>query len=214
MDSQLQPLFDKYNDKLKPIVAQIEGRFERFETPLLENLMNFWECIVQIYTSAHKDRAKILDRADRIIDECISQSYFYMISAYKDDVKHFERQTSKHTRERLDNGIFIGKYNSLKQIAAENISTTRLTCARKWLFFRSPYPNFIESYDHNKKAYEAYREISQLIDIQSTASIFHSSYRQSTLWSAIGWTAGIAISVLAGMYITQITDFIKQCLLN
>ena len=39
MDERFKSLFDKYNSQLKPLVAKIEGRFEKFETPLLENLM-------------------------------------------------------------------------------------------------------------------------------------------------------------------------------
>ena len=49
IDNRFRPLFDKYNGQLKPLVAQIEGRFEKFETPLLENLMHFWETIVLLH---------------------------------------------------------------------------------------------------------------------------------------------------------------------
>lgn len=209
MDKQLKPLFEKYNEQLKPLVAQIEGRFEKFETPLLENLMAYWECIVQMYIpDFENDKELIIDKAHKKLDESISQSYVYMISAYQDDVKRFETHTSRNARVYFEEGKFLGRYNKLKKEAELNLKKTKKTRSRKWNLKYS-YPDFIQSYKWNKDAYNSYREISVMINKHDTTSILYKSTTASTIWSSLGWIGGIAISVLAGVYVKLIVNWLQ-----
>ena len=211
MDERFQSLFDKYNDQLKPLVAQIEGRFEKFETPLLENLMAYWECIVQMHIPGCENDEGLMVKANEKLDESISQSYVYMISAYQDEAQRFENYTSKQTRVCFDGGKFLGKYDRLKKEAERNVKRTNKTRHRKWNLKYS-YPDFIKSYQWNKDAYEAYRQISAMINEQNTASLLYKSIASSTWWSLLGWVGGIAISVLLGMYIKTLIGWGLQWL--
>lgn len=211
MDERFNSLFDKYNSQLKPLVAKIEGRFEKFETPLLENLMAFWESIVQLHLPQNAQNNMLLEQADRKLDESISQSYVYMISGYKDDVKDFERHTSKRTRRSFKGGLFLSDYNKWKKEANDNVRLTNKTRHRKWNLKYS-FPDFLNSYNSNEKAYNAYREISEMITDQDTAAVLYRSERMSSVWSLLGWVAGVGISVLAGIYVKPLIGMIQQWL--
>ncbi|MBR1683140.1 MAG: hypothetical protein IJ700_07285 [Bacteroidaceae bacterium] len=214
MDERLRPLFDKYNRQLKPLVAKIEGRYEKFETPLLVNLMSFWETIVQLHLAGKEHEIDtLLKQADQKLNESISQSYVYMISGYKDDVKDFEKHTSKQARRSFKNGLFLGEYKKLKKEANDNIRLTKKTRHRRWNLSYS-YPDFSKSYNSNEKAYHAYREISTMISDQNTAAILYRSERMSTVWSLLGWVVSIGISVLAGLYVKPFIDIITRWIEN
>lgn len=213
MDKRFEALFGKYNEQLKPLVAQIEGRYEKFETPLLENLMAFWECIVQLHQAGHEQDVTLLQRADEKLNESISQSYVYMVGAYQDEVKSFEKHTSKRMRLLFEKGGFIGDYNKLKKTASDNVECTKKTRRRKW-YLKHGEPDFLRSYQWNEAAYNAYRELSEKISGQNTTTLLHQSLTPSTIWSAIGWIFGVGISVLAGVYVKDIVNWLNQWLLN
>jgi len=208
MDKRFEALFGKYNKQLKPLVAQIEGRYEKFETPLLENLMVYWECIVQMHQSGHEQDESLLQKADEKLNESISQSYVYMVGAYQDEVKSFEKHTSKHMRMLFDGGRFIGDYNKLKKTAIENVERTKKTRRRKW-YLKHDEPDFVHSYQWNEAAYNAYRELSERITGQNTTTLLHQSLTPSAIWSAIGWIVGVAISVLTGVYVKNIVNWLN-----
>ena len=213
MDNRFRPLFNKYNEQLKPLVAQIEGRFEKFETPLLENLMHYWEAIVLLHDEEHKDDAAIWDKAEKVLDESISQSHVYLISGYKDDVRDFERHTSKHARRMFRDGLFLGEYNKLKKEAETNVRLTNKTRHRKWNLKRS-LPDFIKTKQYNENAYMAYRGLSEKINDQDTAAFLYHSEQLSTIWTVVGWILGIGISILAGVYVKPVINIIHQWLQN
>lgn len=213
MDNRFQTLFNKYNEQLKPLVAQIEGRFEKFETPLLENLMHYWEAIVQLHDKGHEYDAKLMDEANKMLDESISQSHVYLISGYKDDVKDFERHTSKHARHTFRNGLFLGEYKKLKKTAEANVNLTNKTRHRKWNLRRT-LPDFIATKQYNENAYMAYRGLSEKINDQDTAAFLYRSEQLSTIWTVGGWIVGIGISILAGVYVKTVINIIQQWLQN
>lgn len=213
IDNRFRPLFDKYNGQLKPLVAQIEGRFEKFETPLLENLMHFWETIVFLHDENREDAVELMDEAEKMLDESISQSYVYMISGYKDDVEDFERHTSMHARRTFRNGLFFVDYNELKRRAEENVRLTNKTRRRRWNLKRH-LPDFIATKQYNENAYLAYRELSEKINEQDTAAFLYRSEQLSTIWTVIGWLLGIGISILTGIYVKPVINIIQQWLQN
>ncbi len=211
MDEQFRDLFNKYNKQLKPLVAQIEGHFEKFETPLLENLMVYWENIVLMHHSTPQDYENLMAKANEKLDESISQSYIYMVSAYQKEVKRFEKNTTKKALTCFNNGKFFSDYNKLKKEAKRNIKLTKKTRHRNWNLKHS-CPDFIKSYEWNKKTYDACREISNMINEQHTASILYNSDKFSSIWSLIGWITSIGISVLIGIYVKSIIVSLQQWL--
>lgn len=213
MDKRFEALFDKYNEQLKPLVAQIEGRYEKFEAPLLENLMDYWECIVQLHQPGHEQDDTLLQKADEKLSESISQSFVYMIGAYQDEVMGFEKHTSKRMRLLFEGGAFLGDYNKLKKTASDNIKCAKKTRRRKW-YLKHGEPDFVRSYQWNEAAYNAYRELSERIIGQNTTALLHKSLTPSTVWSAIGWIIGVGISVAAGIYVKNIVNWLNQWLLN
>ena len=211
MDKRFEALFRKYNEQLKPLVAQIEGHYEKFETPLLENLMVYWECIVQLHQTGLEQGKTLFQKADEKLDESISQSYVYMVGAYQDEVKSFEKHTSKSMRLLFANGDFIGDYNKLKKITCDNVKLTKKTRQRIW-FLKHGNPDFVRSYQWNEAAYNAYRELSEKISGQNTTALLHQSLTPSIIWSAVGWIVGVAISVLFGVYVKNIVNWMNQWL--
>lgn len=211
MDERFRNLFKKYNTQLKPLSAQIEGYFEKFETPLLENLMVYWENIVLIHNSTSKDCEKFMAKAHEKLNESISLSYIYMVSAYQKEVKRFEKNTTKKALTCLDNGKFFSIYHKLKKEAKRNIELTKKTRHRSWNLKYS-FPDFIKSRKWNKKAYNLYHNISKMINKQRTASILYNSLKSSFICSLLKWIVSIAISVLIGIYAKSIIDWLQQWL--
>ena len=53
-----------------------------------------------------------------------------------------------------------------------------------------------------------------MISDQDTAAVLYRSERMSSVWSLLGWVAGIGISVLAGIYVKPLIGMIQQWLQN
>lgn len=109
-----QPIFLKYNNDLKPLVSEIEGRLERFSQPLLLNIASVYD-YMSISAADGQDKYSCLAEADRYVDLCISQSYMCLIYAIKKNVDAFEKSLGKKGLRKLNSGHFIGRYTELKK---------------------------------------------------------------------------------------------------
>ena len=50
-----QPIFQKYNNDLKPLISEIEGRVERFSQPLLLNIASVYDYMsISAASAKHK----------------------------------------------------------------------------------------------------------------------------------------------------------------
>ena len=85
----MEELYNRYNEELRPLVSEVEGRLERFEGPLLENLASQFD-YVALY-KFHGDE-KYKAKANEYLSKAISNSYLYIIYALMRDIRKFERR--------------------------------------------------------------------------------------------------------------------------
>ena len=105
MHKRIIELYNKYNDTLRPLVSEIEGRNEYFEAPLLINMASMFDFIAL----SSIDEDYYLEKASYHLDLCISQSYQYLIKNLDEKVNAFEKRCNVSDRNILDGGSFIGK---------------------------------------------------------------------------------------------------------
>lgn len=114
MEERLRVIYLRYNNELKPLIAEQELRMSAFEEPLLLNLSIMFDFLSQAQLDGG-DRSVILEKMNSILSVCISQSYMYVGTAIKEDIKRFEKANSNKEIAKYNNGIFVGEYVELKK---------------------------------------------------------------------------------------------------
>ncbi len=193
MHKQIVEIYNRYNDTLRPLVSEIEGRNEYFEEPLLINVASMFDFI----SLSNMDEDDCLRKASNHLNLCISQSYQYLIKNLDEKMNAFEKRCNVSDRNILDGGNFIGKYASLKEDAKE--------CVR-----RGRKKKDIDALDDYATAYHLYSKIEKLIDRELPAQIMHNTRRNSRISTMIGWGLSILISVVIGKLVNAYwLDFIE-----
>ena len=183
-------LFQKYNEQLKPLISEIEGRLENFSEPLLKNLAAVFD-YMSIAAAEGQDVEKNLKKADSLIDCSLSQSYMYLIYALKCDINKFEREVGRRCLKKLNNGLFVGPYNQLKK-------------ELKTLLKEAKKMNDEDALPILKDAYEAATKMEQMVNNELPNVSLVKSESLSFLSNVIRWVISIAISVLAGFVINRL----------
>lgn len=180
-----QPIFLKYNNDLKPLVSEIEGRLERFSQPLLLNIASVYD-YMSISAADGQDKYSCLAEADRYVDLCISQSYMCLIYAIKKNVDAFEKCLGKKGLRKLNSGHFIGRYTELKKNYSKLIKKAEHMDERKAL------PLF-------KEAYEVLTEMEKMVNHEKPNMSLIQKESSSWISVAVKWALSIIISVSAGL---------------
>lgn len=196
MNSDFSELYSRYNDVLKPLVSEIEGRLEQFEEPLLKNLFYFFDSLVLAASVSEKDKAQYLFQGSDYLDTCISVSYQYLIYSLEIKVLSFEKQTRNVKVELFEDGHFIGKFADLKQKAEGAVRNGVHTA------------NHVEGLPFYQEAYMYYLELEKMVDKQNPNLI---SCRKTTSdVEVFQWVSGVAASVLAGCYHAELKDVVAN----
>lgn len=202
MHPQISVLYSKYNNTLRPLVSEIEGRNEHFEEPLLLNVASMFDSIAlsEADTDANSCESQV-SQAMSFLDISISQSYQYLIKNLDEKMIAFEKKCNVSDRRILDSGQFIGKYNSLRSQAKE--------CVR-----RGRNKDDLHSLEDYESAYKYYSKIEKLIDRELPVQVMQNTRRNSHCWTVIGWFSSIFISVVVGKivnnYSESIISFFKE----
>ncbi len=200
MTKELHSIYGRYNNELKPIVAEQETRMSAFEEPLLLNLSMMFDYLSR-YHVKHSEMddseiEKLLIEVNNILSTCISQSYMYVASSIKDDIRRFERNNNCKIRLKLKEGSFWGNLANLKK----EIRAIDKKCKRN--------PNeYVSNLDNYSDSYYKCLEIEKLIqDVEPEVLLLKSN--ESWVWTVLGWLLSILISLLVGNYVSKfITEF-------
>ena len=188
MDARLHEIYSRYNTELKPLIAEQETRMSAFEEPLLLNLSKMFDFLSQAQAGEEGALSK-LEEMDSVLSTCISQSYMYIATAIKDDIKQFERNNGGTIRINLEKGTFSSAYENLK----DEIRKIDNRCKKN----KNDYVAHIEDY---KESYLKCLELERMIEeVNDTETLLHSS-KGSWLWTLAGWGLSIFASLWAGKY--------------
>lgn len=188
MLESLRSIYTKYNEKLKPLVSEIEGRLEKFEEPILENLMAQFDYVVLSLTEKDLEKKELyLRQANTYLDIAISNSYQYLIYALLQKIKVFKkRYGGKETIEKLSDGDHAGNFLSLEKIMKDEVRKGRQL-------------NEIEAIEHYRNAYNACIEQEKIIEKLPLTKL--TSSKHSIGWTILGMILSIAFSIIAGIVV-------------
>lgn len=180
-------IFRKYNEQLKPLISEIEGRLERFHQPLLLNLAGVYDYL-SIAAAEGQDSLKRMEEADGLIELCIAQSYMGLIFAIRKDTDAFEKSLGKKGLRKLDSGHFVGRYLELKKKRKELLKEA------KDLDEREALPLF-------KNAYEVVTEMEDMVNREKANMSLIRTEASSWMETALKWFLSVAVSVVAGIVV-------------
>lgn len=204
MDARLHEIYTRYNTELKPLIAEQETRMSAFEEPLLLNLSKMFDSLSLAQTGEGNVQDN-LKEMDNVLSTCISQSYMYIATAIKDDIKQFEKNNGGTIRIKLEKGTFSSAYENLK----DEIRAIDRRCKKN----KNDYISHLEDY---KESYTKCLELERMIEeVNNTETLLHSS-KGSWLWTLIGWCLSIFSSLWAGkyavIYVTKIWEAARTML--
>jgi hypothetical protein len=182
-------LYKRYNNVLKPLISEQEGRLETFAEPLLHSLSSMLDSVALADSYQGNEHDLRLNSANEALDLSISLSYQYLIFALKSEMEKFEDRVSKDAREKLGGGRFIGQYTELRRKSLSIIEK----CKNK--------NNDLESLPLYKEAYENMTELERLINEYNTEVIIAENEKRSWYCKIILKFLGIVISVGVGYFV-------------
>lgn len=189
----MEDLYRRYNEEIKPLVAEIEGRLEKFAAPLLLDMADMFDNIAMSELSDEDDRISFLSLAKTHgVELSIYHSYQYLVYAlYTQRIRPFKMRCKRHVLMKLNNGMFYGEFMGLYKETRKLRKTVNLKkdCPEDIMTLKTMYNNLRHMED---MIIEAEREI-----------IHHERFTESNWIISLKWMASIAISVLVGFLFTK-----------
>lgn len=191
LNGKISELYTSYNEVIKPLIAEIESRFEHFPLPMFNEIRALNNHIAQCYRKGVSDETieKELFKAERHIRRIISDCYKYLNVSLHDRIIRFERQTRRIDLTLLDNGTFYSQYLDLRKRAEQLIRNAK----------RTESSNNDESLDLFQDAYNTYTELEELI-LGRTVKIN---------WARVKFTSRKVIKLLLWFLTAVISGFIS-----
>lgn len=188
MNPLFQRVFDKYNQTLKPLLAEQEARQHQFAEPILPKIAEAFDFIALAddMDMPENNMLEYVSEAEGLMEECVSLSYQYIIYDIRGIINDFEKKVDKRGRENLSGGKFVGYYEQCKRKAEQ-------------LLEEADGKLLIESVPSMEKACESYREIEAAINSQYPG-ITMASYQKVTKARVLGeHFVGIIVSLAVGI---------------
>lgn len=112
---QLDSLYSQYNDTIKPLLIQVESRYESLPTPIHNELRSFNDHIARCYIvgATEQDIDNELRKAAGHIKRTIFDCFKFLNVKLYDINKDFEKKTKRVDLTKISNGTFYIKYRDL-----------------------------------------------------------------------------------------------------
>ena len=207
---QLKPFYDAYNGIIKPLIAEIEVRYEQFPTQIYNEIRAFNDHVARCYGNFSDDECvkEQLKKAKGHIDRAILDCYKFLNVHFHDDlIIKFDKKTKRIDLTAISDGTFYTEYKNCRQYVIENLKKAKL------LESKEDKSKSMELYElvHNK-----YFELEKLIDINNTNINWARAkfFFKNRLLTFLIWAGTIIVSTLVGAIIQSnfnaITDFFKH----
>lgn len=117
LDPKLAQIYQKYNEVLKPLIAEFESRDEIFVTPLLKDLPQMLDSIFS-YSLTKEDCH--LESAECQLNNAINTVRFFLNASLMKEIKEFKARFPENILMSLDNGHFYATFINLESEARAN----------------------------------------------------------------------------------------------
>jgi hypothetical protein len=204
---ELYCLYNTYNGTIKPLIALIEARYERFPQPIPNEIRAFNDHIAQCYRKEVSDEyiTEELNRANRHIKRIIFDCFKFLNVSLNDFVVQFENQTKKVDLTTINNGEFIIKYRKLRAA-----STSAVRDAKRL----EPRDNQ-QAFKKYEEAFNLYMDLEDFINENVTsiqwarAKFTTQRFAKIVLWVLSAVISGI-ISSLIGINYNNVKELLAS----
>lgn len=205
---RLTPLYNKYNDVIKPLIAEIEVRFESFPTSIFNEIRAFNDHVSRCYFNPDDEEwinnqiHKAEGHIERIILDCYK---FLNVSLYDSVIKKFDKEYKGVDLSNINNGDFLIQH---KKIAREIVVRLKEAKSKEVLENKSESITIYESV-HNK-----YTELEDLIE-QNCRNLFWAKgkFYTSRISKIILWLISAIVSGIVSTCLlpySEIVEYIKS----
>lgn len=152
----LHPLYNTYNQVIKPLIAEIEARSQNFPLPIFNEIRAFNDHIAQCYLDdvAEEQIDKEIHKAERHIVRIVLDCYKYLIVFLDERIVRFEKQTRHIDLTLIDNGEFYPKYRRLRKECVQKVRNAK----------RKESQDNGSSIELFEEAYNLYTDLEDLIE--------------------------------------------------
>jgi hypothetical protein len=153
----LGELYNNYNQNVKPLLADIEARYEKIPLQLFNEIRAFNDHIARCYllTTSEEDIKRDLEKASshllRIILDCFKLLNLHVFSVY---VEKFEKKHKRVDLNVVDSGNFIVRFYAIKLKARNTVREAKT--------YESS--DKVKSLELFQRAYNEYSELETLIE--------------------------------------------------
>ncbi len=170
-------LYDKYNRELRPLSAEIEGRLDMFEEPILKDIYGMLSFIV--------DNKYI--EAEQQMNLSIRHAYEYLLYALLNTTNQIQERYSVDDLESIDGGKFIKDFKENKITAEKSISKALAS------------DDIVDAISSYRIAYVLLtKNEKSVLHALSTSSLIFSTKKEKKFLHAFEICALIIISVVVG----------------
>lgn len=204
LTASLQGLYNTYNGVIKPLIADIESRYQKFPLPIFNEIRAFNDHVAQCYRDEADDEIikKEIYKAERHIVRIVLDCYKYLLVILHDKVKKFEKQTRNIDLTLIDNGEFYPKYKELYTKAVKQVRYSKVHESK----------NNGEAITEFEKAYNLYTTLEDLIDTKvNDVRWARIKFFSNRLFKIILW---IIAAILSGIVSWIISEIFFPDLLN
>jgi len=127
--SHVAMLYRTYLEVIKPLIAEIEVRYEKFPTPIFNEIRAFNDHIARCHREGISDAAiedelrKAKGHIERIILDCYK---FLNVVMHKKVIKQFDERTKGVDLGAINNGAFFLAYSEAKKFINANLKEAKL----------------------------------------------------------------------------------------
>ena len=195
--AQITLLYQHYIDIIKPLIAEIEVRYEKFPTPVFNEIRAFNDHIARCHRQGISDLAieeelrKAKSHIERIILDCYK---FLNVTLHENIINKFDRRTKGIDLGAISNGTFFMTYSSAKKFININLKAAKLL--------------EIQDKEKSLEKYElVYNKFSELetflIENERHICWARARYYSSKILKLAGWLLAAIISgIISSIYIS------------
>jgi hypothetical protein len=192
-----------YTNVLKPLIADIEVRFEKFPVPVYNEIRAFHDHIARCYAllETGKSESEIseyinrqVDKASGHMDRLVFDCYkFFNLALFETVIENFESKTKGLDLRLVGDGSFNSKYREYRQSIIEDLSRAKLLEA-------SPEQNkSLEFYQKVRNTYTAFEQLIVQYDTEITEAVNRNKVKNRYSKPA-AWLGSVALSgILSGV---------------
>lgn len=125
---RLQPLYHDYNTIVKPLIAEIEVRFEEFPVNIFNEIRAFNDHVARCYIRPDDESLidsqirKATGHIERLILDCYK---FLNVSLYDSVIKKFDKEYKGVDLSTINNGEFLIQHKKLSREIVQNLKEAK-----------------------------------------------------------------------------------------